>query len=519
MQKISEEETKKRFQKLRNYEHLHSKQKERNEMLKQKNTTLTEQKRTLEQESKQQAQRIQTLELQLEELRAMKFGKKRSNQKVSPLSLPSKIQEGHQKEHTRKPESYRRPLPSPSEITDTIRMEIKTCPECGQELTNKKDHTHYREDLKKTEERLKEIKRIIEVTVESGICNNKNCNLFRQKSFAREVPKQKVIIGENLRQMIVYLSVIMGQSYSEIEKNLNTLYNIHISSGHIANILHGESILLTPYYNFLIESLREEGCTQGAHYDETTWKSGSQGKEISEGNYCWVKTGVLSKNQLIWFGQGRGKDVAERLRGEKENTLGVTDNYGSYTHLFDHHQLCWAHPHRKLRDLAESTVLNNEPNTNQNQKIQKQCKKAFTDFKEVYKKSRKLREDLLNNTNPLTEKQKTKRQKQIQKLFTEICKERKDDPEKLQKIRESLARNKEKYFTFLKHPSLPLDNNKAERAIRKIVIRRKKTLGCKSPKAANVLSILYSVLFSLTENSPEKNFFELYNEAVGFEGQ
>ena len=504
MKKISEEETKKRFQKLKNLEVLHAKQKEKNEELRQKLKIQKIKEIDLEKENKIKDKTIELQKLRIEELEAMKFGKRRRNKKNLAIITPS--DNNNKKPAKRPPKSYRRPEPKETEITDELQMEIENCRECGEKLCDKKDHIHYREDLKKTEERLKEIKRMIRVTVENGICKNMDCKLFGKKVSAMEIPKQKVIIGENLRQMIVYLTVIMGQSYSEVGKNLKALYDVKISSGHISKILEGESNLLSPYYNYLIETLEKESKGKGVHYDETTWKTQSQGKEISDGNYCWIKTSIETNNQIIWFGQSRGKMVAERLRGDKKDSKGVSDNYGAYKNLFDHHQLCWAHPHRKLRDLAESDKLQG--------KAKRICQKTFKDFAKVYKKARKLREEILSNS--LINKQKKKRIKQVKNLFKNLFEKNINDPDKLKSIRESLKRDFEKYFTFLEHQFLPLDNNKAERAIRKVVIRRKKTMGSKSPKGADVLSILYSVIFSITENNPDKNFFELYNEAAEF---
>jgi len=81
------------------------------------------------------------------------------------------------------------------------------------------------------------------------------------------------------------------------------------------------------------------------------------------------------------------------------------------------------------------------------------------------------------------------------------------DPQKLKTIRKTLKERKERYFTFFKRPQFKLDNNKAERAVKRVVLKRKKSFGCKSQKGANVLSILYSVIFTLVETYPDENFF------------
>ena len=127
-----------------------------------------------------------------------------------------------------------------------------------------------------------------------------------------------------------------------------------------------------PYYNNLVEELDTESKECGAHYDETTWKTKSMGQMISEGNYCWVKIGVKSQNRLIWFGRSRGLHVAQQMRGDKKGSKGVSDDYGSYKNCFEIHSLCWSHPHRKFRDLAESGNLSG--------RTKKACQKVHKGF-------------------------------------------------------------------------------------------------------------------------------------------
>jgi transposase len=434
---------------------------------------------------------VEKLKLRIEELERGKFRANRDSRKKSKVLPKCK----KTKKTDRSNESYRRPIPKLEDITDEVVIEVSTCPECGAELTNKEEHIHYVEDLKKKEESLKEALQIIKVTIESARCEV--CNTLVRPM---DIPKQKVVIGENLRQMIVFKTIYMGLSYAETQKSILAEYGISFSNGHIANILDGESKLLSPYYEKIISDLKNES----AHYDETSWKTKSMGDTISEGNYCWIKVGVNSNKQLIWFGKSRGKGVAEDLRGEKQGSEGVSDDYGAYKNLFEAHELCWAHPNRKLRDLAESNTLA--------KKKLKICKTAYLDFKQVYAKAEKFRRNLLIEAFDETEKQKI--QQELEREFLLITETSPDDPEKLKTIRSRLKERKDKYFTFVKHPMLPLDNNKAERKIRKIVLKRKKSFGSRSQKGADTLSILYSVIFTITDENPDKNFFELYQEAA-----
>ena len=336
---------------------------------------------------------------------------------------------------------------------------------------SKKEHTHYREDLKDVEELLKTATQIVKTTIESG-----KCTTCKKRQFAMEIPKQDVIIGENVRIMLVHMIIVQGLSYSQAKESLEHKYGITLSTGEITNILKGESILLTPVYNTLVQELSEESKAFGAHYDETTWKTESRGKEVSQGNYSWIKIGIQSNKQLIWFGCSRGKGVAEKLRGEREESKGVSDDYGSYRDLFDAHQLCWAHPHRKFREIAESKTLS--------KKKQKICQKIFKSFSSLYKKSRRAKENIL--AGKWTEEKKKEERKKRNDLFSQFCISKKEEPDKIKTIKQSLSERQERDFIFFDYPSLPLDNNKAERGIRKIVIKRKKSL------SSSIWHLMYS---------------------------
>lgn len=494
--KLTKKEIKKRMIELRNLKKMYanadqkrSSLKEKNKLLKKQIAELTPLKTKVE---KFQSE-IEKLKLRIEELERGKFRASRDSRKKSKILPKCK----KTKKADRTNESYRRPEPNPEDITDKLVLKVEFCPECGAELIDKQEHIHYVEDLKKREEILKETLQIIKVTIESARCEF--CNIIVKQM---DIPKQKVVIGENLRQMVVFKIVYMGLSYAETQKSILAEYGISFSNGQITNILTGESKLLTPYYENIVIDLKDEP----SHYDETTWKTKSMGDTVSEGNYCWTKVGVISNKQIFWFGKSRGKQVAEDLRGEKENSKGISDDYGVYKNLFEVHQLCWAHPHRKLRDLAKSNQLTKE-------KLEI-CKKAYKDFKNVYSDAEKLRKKLLLGKISPTEAQKI--HKELEDSFLEITKENPKDPEKLQAIRKRLKERKERYFTFVKYPELPLDNNKAERKIRKIVLKRKKSFGSRSQKGADTLSILYSVVFTMLEENPDRNFFELYEEAARF---
>lgn len=83
------------------------------------------------------------------------------------------------------------------------------------------------------------------------------------------------------------------------------------------------------------------------------------------------------------------------------------------------------------------------------------------------------------------------------------------NPSPLSKIKEALRKNKECYLAFLAHPGVPVDNNKAERALRHLVLKRKVSFGSKTQRGAETTSILVSVIMSLKWNDPN-GWFQKY---------
>jgi transposase len=501
MKTLNQIEIKKRLQKLSNYERvLYPLLKERSDKLRNENRRLKEEIRRLHGENKH----LEKIQLELEELREILYGRKQQERKNRKIPLPAKDnRKGEKPVPKRKPESYRRAIPKPEDITGEIRLDISVCPDCGEKLTNTRDHISYREDLEDLDLLLENAKTVTKRIVESGYCNQ-----CQKRKKASEIPKQLVEIGRNTKAMIVYLHVLLGLSHKETEEHLNVRYGFNISEGMISKSLEEQSNLLRPFYSKIYKNLLQETA---CHYDESSWDV----QIGDEGNHVWVKTGTESNLSLFWFGKSRGKGVAEKLRGDitdgnVKNQVGISDDYGAYRNMFLNHQLCWAHPHRKLRDLAESGVLKKD--------ILKHCKEVYEKFSLLYELAREAKEKF-NSGGYKTEEEKKIKEEELSNLFDKITVPNKKDPDKLQRIRKSLAARKDRYFTFLRFKNIPLDNNKAERSLRRVVLKRKKSFGSRSQKGANVLSVLYSVVFSIYWSHPPEEFFQRYQESLNlFEG-
>jgi len=210
------------------------------------------------------------------------------------------------------------------------------------------------------------------------------------------------------------------------------------------------------------------------------------------------------KPEVVFLkGKNRGIGNAKELYGNSKAIL-VSDDYGAYKKLTSEHQLCWAHLHRKLRDLAESKTLK---------------KVVLSVSIDTFKKESKIYSEIreLANRNDLSEDTRIKYVKKFTKKLEELSEINPLDPKKLKTYKETLKKNIPKYLTCIRLPNVPADNNQAERSLRHIVLKRKTSFGHISEKGAETMSILMSVLLTIRNRIREngKTFWEEYE---GFEG-
>ena len=435
-------------------------------------------------------QKLEKAILQIEELQQMVFGKKK---KKSDNDKGGFTGSNQRKKPERNNESYRRPTPKENEITKEENYNKETCPHCQSKLTQLKKLEFFVEDILPPEEWFRKLKQVIRKSIITGYCSS-----CQKRVSPMEIPKQKVTLGENLRQLIVFQSTLQQLSYSQIIDFSEGMLHLKLSEGEIVNILESQSLKLKPAYL----NIKENICSAKAvNIDETGWPN-SRG---NQGNFAWVAVNSQSDEMLFALGQSRGKGNIEKMLGKNYSGIGISDDYGAYKNIFlkGKHALCWAHPHRKIRDLKNSETLE------ENKKVH--CRKTFEEFSTLYKNIREI------NGSPFMPEKRKEEVFKLSKLFDQFTCPHFDDPEKLKQIKIRLKEQKDCYFVCLLEPDISPDNNKAERALRHLVIKRKKSFGSKTQKGADVLSIIYSVVISLWRKS-KRDFFGSYRRALSLAG-
>lgn len=484
--KLTEEEIRKRMIELRNlrkmyprlqakYDKLKMRVKVLEKEIKKKDKIIAEQAAMI----KIQTEMLELFKLRVEDLEKKVFGKKRKkNDKDDEPKGPGV---------KRSKSSYRRKTPSDDEVTNTLHSRMECCPECDGPVSAPKEVVRYTEDVEMLSKLHKQLRKVEKHIIETSYC--KACN---KRVSAEPIAKHSVTLGDNVRQFIVYSNTVLRLSYAQTQSLVGDLMGISVSDGEIANILEKESKCLSPCYEALKSSIRKQS---GAHYDETSWKT----QQEDQGNFAWVMTGTETSDAIFRLGKSRGKGNAEKLQGANNNQVGITDDYSAYKNLFgeDEHQLCWAHPFRKFRDLKNSKHFSGTK--------KKRCEKTYQDFGKLYKDLNKVL------AKPFDLEERGKIKPKLMKRFEEILRPKRGDPQKLRKLKASVFEDMDCYFVCVIKEGVPADNNKAERALRHLVIKRKTSFGSKTQKGADTMSILYSVLMSLWWRKP-KNFFLEYEK-------
>lgn len=469
--------------------------KQDNHQLRQKYATLEQNYQQLLIQNQQQAAQIESLNLIVEELRVMVFGKKKEAEggDKKGSSDDTDQQDGpdgqtkQRKPADRSAESYRRPAPPEVEITDATSHPLTHCPDCGTLLIQLKQITRYIEDVTDLTKLSKLLKRI-----EKHIIGTGYCPACKRRKVAIDISPQVTVLGENVKQFVCYLSIVMRMSFEQIRCFLKDTAGLNISDGEITTCLDEQAEKLIPEKDRLLAKIRG---APGRHYDETGWKVQQEGL----GNYAWITRPTEGEETVFLMGRSRGKGNAEELQGEVDNQVGITDDYAAYDNLFTKHQLCMAHPHRKLRDLAQSKILSGTSKSS--------AVKSYEAFSSLYEE---LEETLAGSyTKDIWLDRKEEYINRLRKLASITD----TDPEKLKAIKKSLDDNAEKYFTCLEKPGIPADNNKAERGLRHIVLKRKASMGSKTQKGADTMSILCSTLLSAWWSKPD-NFFTAYEQML-----
>lgn len=213
------------------------------------------------------------------------------------------------------------------------------------------------------------------------------------------------------------------------------------------------------------------------HADETPWRNDG------DNGYGWLH---CTKDLSIFrFRKTRSAAVVREVMGTKKLPgVLVVDRYAAYNKAPCQIQYCYAHLIRDVKDLQKSFPHNQE----------------IARFVETFA-------PLLSDAIRLRGRNLSKSQFRLRaaRLKKQIIAEanRSAQHPAIQKIQDIFREKAERLYHWARDPSIPADNNLAERELRPLVIARKISFGSQSDAGAETREILMTVLRTLEKRTPD----------------
>lgn len=352
----------------------------------------------------------------------------------------------------------RKMVETPDEIEN---IASQFCTKCGRDLSDVEgelDYVMQEIDLPLITPMYRE-RRFYKKVCACGCCN---------RDYApRKRGGNAITFGRNIRAVATYLSVVQCMPYERLQSLFETMFNVRISQGTLANIVREMLDKSRPAID-LIERLIKESAVVG--FDESgCYVNGRL-------NWSWIaQTTYLT---LVFRGAGRGAKVLEERFGDSlKNMIAVTDRHSAYFAIdFLDNQICLAH---LLRNLEYLNDIDREQ----------------TWAKEV---QGLLREAIhLRNANPADiipkENWLTRLDDLLKKNLDNLRKE-------FNELKRGIIKCRDYIFSFLENPAVPSDNNGSERGIRKLKVKQKIS-GCfRSDTGADAFHALHSIADTAWKN-------------------
>ena len=474
MNKLSDQQIKLRLQEGRNYKRLYT------DLKVQFDEVVKEHKQCPKLLVEQQ-EAIETLKIQIAELQTMVFGRKKKPPTGHYLPDVLKLEV-----MARDKNSYRRPLPPASAVTHEEPVLLPETCSCGGKFKEVTTHDRYLEDIPLpdlTEDYQAHL--ITKYVIERGVCSN--CG----KAIAgRDLGGQTVTLGPNIRLLICHLVTTVGLSYAQVSQLGQSLYQLHLTDGEIANVLAKQHEDWLPTYEQLKADVRASPIK---HYDETPWKI----RDSDNSGYAWVMAAANSPTTVFHLATSRGAPHANKLHGNSSG-IHITDDYVAYRNLSGQQQLCWAHLYRCIRDLRY--------NDNLPKGQLAYVSWWYEQFATIYQDLRTYLVEPYNRS--LRQKQSDELWQRIQ-VLTNQSEPKSGEPDKLTRLKAQILRaGQNRLFTCLPADT-PCDNNRAERDLRPLVLKRKRSFGSKTTKGAKVLSTVLSICITTWKTNPDNYFSAL----------
>ena len=362
----------------------------------------------------------------------------------------------------------------PRHCDRTERLEMTNCPCCGDELSKVNAEPNERKIM---------ALRISEVEHVRYLLPRYYCRKCR-KEFSPKVPNTIPNSKFDIN-LILAFSVLTTQaklSVDDANKIMKTFFKANISSAAINNHLLKFRRYLGPDYAKLEAEIMKEKVI---HRDETGCRK--------NGKLNWIWAAVTKKRAFFRILAGRGRKEAEKFTPSK-NSITNCDGYNAYNGTTKEIQRCWAHLLRKLNEPEHWSCSDKE-----------------------------IDEYMVLAKNIHTLFSRAKEDKEKMGVGAELRKKYDEELLKILQYKGLTGINRDaitnyimsywgEWFAFLQYQEVEPTNNRAERALRHLVLKRKISQQNRSTFGQEALQMQESIY--MTCHLQGKDYMETLRHAV-----
>lgn len=386
----------------------------------------------------------------------------------SQASKPKKGQQRGSKGHGR---SNNNEVP----VADVIPKEIQNCAcdICG---------TAYRQLPGTDDSRIFDILTVLYMTIYTRARYVAQCDCRGKKLVTAPPPATlypRTNIGNSLWVHLFMWRFLHGTPTNRILRDL-ALQKFHLAAGTVTGGLKLIDKHLCPLYDEIVNHCRGADLHNA---DETTWRVFDADKMR-----WWFWVFASSDSVVYILDQSRSQKVpSDFLAGS--TTILVTDRYSAYKALKEaiRKAYCWVHQRRDFRKIYQGI-----------KKLQPWAKEWLTEFGLLFalnhKRVKLWREN--KNRGPIwqaAEQAVRDKVAEIKRRFDDELSQSGLHPQQ-KKVLNSLKKHWSGLTIFLEDPRIPMENNRAERLLRPLVIMRKNSYGSQAEWSGHLSAKVFSIL-------------------------
>ena len=359
------------------------------------------------------------------------------------------------------PLHVREPFP-PEQLTRTELHQLRTCPECGQELEATAEPPRVVQQLDLAE---------VQFTIEEHRSHLSWCP-HCQKKYAAPLPARIEaggLFGPRLTALVAYLKGSCHASFSTIRKFFRDVLHVPVSRGYLAKVIHKVSEALKTPYDELLQLLPEQ---ERLNVDETGHKH--------NGARWWTWCFRAELFVLYHVDPHRNAEVLMQTLGKDYAGVLGCDYLSTYRRFMRECdvtvQFCLAH---LIRDVKFLTKLPRPEERAYGERLRELLRELFAVIHERGQEPETV----------FRQRLQAKRQAIVAAGLQEVT-----GSKHCQAMARRFRTHGAAYFEFITTPGIEPTNNLAEQAIRFVVIDRHITQGTRSEKGNRWSERIWTVI-------------------------